>query len=50
MPFNYIIVLMSTNIVHEMKGTQFPFGVLNVDESQLSKTLIKKKYLFKDHV
>lgn len=35
-------------IIHEMKGTQFPFGVLNVNESEVKKVLVKKRYLFKD--
>ena len=30
-----------------MRGTQFPFGVLNVDESQLKKTFVKKRYLYR---
>jgi len=41
---------MSSNIplVHEMKGIQFPFGVLNVSDSEIKKVLVKKKYMFKD--
>jgi hypothetical protein len=41
---------MSLNnpVVHEMKGIQFPFGVLNVFDSEIKKVLVKKKYIFKD--
>lgn len=35
-------------LIHEMKGVQFPFGILNVNDSQAKKVLVKKKYLFKD--
>lgn len=40
--------MQSSSLVHEMKGFQFPFGVLNISEAQISKTLIKKRYLPKD--
>ena len=31
-----------------MKGNQFPFGLLKVDDLTLRKTFIKKRYIFKD--
>lgn len=38
----------SSSLVHEMKGTQFPFGVLKVSEDEVRKAFIKKRYVFKD--
>jgi hypothetical protein len=32
-----------------MRGSQFPFGVLNITESEAAKTLVKKRYVFKDN-
>lgn len=38
----------SGTLVHEMRGIQFPFGVLKVEEDQVRKAFIKKRYPFKD--
>jgi hypothetical protein len=35
-------------LLHDMKGTQFPFGVLSVEGQELKKMLVRKKYIFKD--
>jgi serine/threonine protein kinase len=35
-------------LTHEMKGTQFPFGVLKIEEQDIRKAFVKKRYLFKD--
>lgn len=42
--------MQSASVVHEMKGIQFPFGVLNVHESLLNKTLVKKRYHPRDEL
>jgi hypothetical protein len=34
------------NLIHIMKGTQFPFGVLNTNDQLLRKIFVKKRYLF----
>ena len=41
-------MLTAGSLVHEMKGTQFPFGVLKVDEGDIRKAFIKRRYQFKD--
>lgn len=41
-------MMNSSSFVHEMKGTQFPFGVLKVNEDEVRKAYIKKRYVFKD--
>ena len=41
-------MLNTDNLVHEMKGVQFPFGVLKVEEHQIRKSFVKKKYYFRD--
>jgi hypothetical protein len=38
----------SGTLVHEMRGTQFPFGVLKVEEDGARKAFVKKRYFFKD--
>lgn len=38
----------TASFIHEMRGTQFPFGFLNVSDSDAAKTLIKIRYSFKD--
>lgn len=40
--------MSSGALVHEMRGMQFPFGVLKVEEDQIRKAFIKKRYVFKD--
>lgn len=40
---------MLNHFVHEMKGNQFPFGLLESTHIEPKKILIKKRYLYKNH-
>ena len=41
-------MITADSLVHEMKGTQFPFGVLRIADHQMRKSFVKKRYYFKD--
>ena len=41
-------MLNSGSLVHEMKGMQFPFGVLRLEGEETGKAFIKKRYIYKD--
>jgi hypothetical protein len=41
---------MSNSLIYEMKGNQFPFGVLNDSPSDSKKILIKKRIHYKNQL
>lgn len=41
---------MSNSLIYEMKGNQFPFGVLTNSSSDSKKIFIKKRMYYKNHL
>lgn len=41
---------MKSSMIHEMKGNQFPFGLLNDSKVESKKILIKKRINYKNQL